>query len=572
VGTEHGLAKRGGGTICRSVGKMRTRRVHVFQLLLVCLLTSTTFAFGFLVAVRPLGNANPSPPAPRHSSLPPHPQAASPSVAPPALADPGEAPVAVGVDFESLDEREPADKGVLKTATFTKILPFPFEQVRDYWENGPPDPNFIREEIVLQVNGAEEHRSKTIYTNNPLPWILKKTVRLPCLQCSASVSFCTCAVSTSSVFGWRCVQLIRADFFVFREEQHVNLRDKYSHASCWNQCLQGIGILTREARMSAIADKPGWTKFEQTITTNFTTAYGYGVKDTMERFAIGLFINTAKRGTDTLERTLRGLSVRAVAVDGGALGPTSVPLSGAPDKSHGSTLTSAEGALQVREPKGLWLYAGGVYAWCISSVLLVKEWTLNVLVSAAHSLSLLVSSAASVCVLAPVVSAHMHETESVDAHNQAGGGGRGWRMVGDVKAHGLASKLAQPLILGVLGSVCLSLQHRAPMSPQHHPGPAASKSEMTMRRRHGDGVAPLHGAAELGREAASELEGETRQQINRLQPSPGNTLHLNTRVDSPKALRQPVGVGAFGALVWPKNAAERFREMAASAAAAAFVG
>ena len=169
----------GGGAICRSVGKMRTRHVHLVQLLLICLLASTTFAFGFLVAVRPLGNANPSPPAPRHSSLPPHPQTASPSVAPPALADPGEAPVAVGVDFESLEEREPADKGVLKTATFTKILPFPFEQVRDYWENGPPDPNFIREEIVLQVNGAEEHRSKTIYTNNPLPWILKKTVRLP---------------------------------------------------------------------------------------------------------------------------------------------------------------------------------------------------------------------------------------------------------------------------------------------------------------------------------------------------------------------------------------------------------
>jgi hypothetical protein len=356
------------------------------------------------------------------------------------------------------------------------------------------------------------------------------------------------------------------------------LRDKYSHASCWNQCLQGIGVLTREARMSAIADKPGWTKFEQTITTNFTTAYGYGVKDTMERFAIGLFINTAKRGTDTLERTLRGLSVRAVAVDGGALGPTTVPLSGAPDKSDGATLTSAEGALQVREPKGLWLYAGGVYAWCISSVLLVKEWTVNVLVSAAHSLSLLVSSAASVCVLAPVVRAHMHETEFKNGVEDGGvedggGGGWGWRMGGDVKAHGLAAKLAQPLILGVLGSVCLSLQHRAPVSPQHHPGPAASTGEMTTRRRHGDGVAPLHGAAELGREAASELEGETRQQINRFQPSPGNTLHLNTRVDSPpKALRQPVGVGAFGALVWPENAAERFREMAASAAAAAFVG
>ena len=527
LGREHGLALGEGVASVWRVGKMRTRRVHVVQLLLVCLLASTTFAFGFLVAVRPLANANPSPPAPHHVSLPPHPQAAWPSVVPPALAEPGEAPAADGVDSESLDEREPADKIVLKTATFTKILPFPFEQVRDYWENGPPDPNFIREDIVLQMNGAEEHRSKTIYTNNPLPWILKKT-------------------------------LIRADFFVFREEQHVNLRDKYSHASCWNQCLQSIGILTREARMSAIADKPGWTKFEQTITTNFTTAYGYGVKDTMERFAIGLFINTAKRGTDTLERTLRGLSARAVAVDGGL----SAPLSGAPDKSDGARLPSAAGSLQVREPKGLSLYADGVYAWCMSSVLLIKEWTVKLLVSAAQSLTLLVSSAASV--LAPAVSGqHMHEKEPDATRNQGGGGGRGWRMGGDVKANGLAGKLAQPLILGVLGSVCLSLQHRAPMSPQHRPGPAASTCEMTMRRRHGYVVAPLRGAAELDREVASELQGET---------SPGNSLHLNTRVDSPKALRQPVGGGAFGALVWPANAAERFREMAASAAAAAFVG
>ena len=155
---------------------MRTRRVHVVQILLVCLLASTTFAFGFLVAVRPLGTANPSR-TPCQVLLTPNQKAASPSVAPPALADPGEAPAAAGVNSESLEEGKSTDKGVLKTATFTKILPFPFEQVRDYWENGPPDPNFIREDIVLQMNGAEEHRSKTIYTNNPLPWILKKTVR-----------------------------------------------------------------------------------------------------------------------------------------------------------------------------------------------------------------------------------------------------------------------------------------------------------------------------------------------------------------------------------------------------------
>ena len=176
------------------VAMRRQRGVHSVKLLLVCILASTTFAFGFLAAVRPDTLAPPSPP-PRVSP-PQHQQAALSSVVPSAPADSGEVPATVRVDAGSLaagGAPETSDGGGLRTATFTKILPFPFEQVLDYWENGPPDPNFIREDIVLQVNGAEEHRSKTIYTKNPLPWILRKTVRLPCLQ----FSVCVCAARAS---------------------------------------------------------------------------------------------------------------------------------------------------------------------------------------------------------------------------------------------------------------------------------------------------------------------------------------------------------------------------------------
>lgn len=180
---------------------LRQRRVHSLQLLVVCILASTTFGLGFLVAVRPDARAPPT--APRVSP-PQHQQAALPSVAPSAPAD----SAALGVDSVSQaaeDAAENVDEAVLRTATFTKILPFPFEQVLTHWENGPPDPNFIREDAVLQVHGAEEHRSKTLYTKNPLPWILRKTVRLPCLHPSACMSSARASVPAAALpcLRWR---------------------------------------------------------------------------------------------------------------------------------------------------------------------------------------------------------------------------------------------------------------------------------------------------------------------------------------------------------------------------------
>jgi hypothetical protein len=64
-----------------------------------------------------------------------------------------------------------------RSAVFSTTLPFPFESVLQAWEGGPPDPNFIKEEVHVEMHGLEERRSKTIYTKNPLPYVIRKTVR-----------------------------------------------------------------------------------------------------------------------------------------------------------------------------------------------------------------------------------------------------------------------------------------------------------------------------------------------------------------------------------------------------------
>jgi hypothetical protein len=337
------------------------------------------------------------------------------------------------------------------------------------------------------------------------------------------------------------VQLIREDVFVFREEQRINMRDKYSHASCYNLCLHRIGILTREARMSAMGDKGSWTKFEQTITTNFTTAFGHGVKDTMEGFAVGLFIQTAKRGTGILERTLKGLSAREEDASRAAASPPSA-------SSH-----SAPAAVQERDSRCLPLYTGGVYAWSMSSALLIKAWTVDVLWAAAQKLSALVSSAGA------------WPDEPSDAIDQAGHAGRGKRRAVAGKRLALVGKLVQPVLLTVLGNLLLSLHRR--------PGEMTEMTKMTkmsMLRNEPSWFAPLPGSAEQNREGAADAAADKLA---------ANTLGGNGAVRDSRPLRAG-GSGAsskqqlapLGAAVWPEHAAERIREMAASAAAAAFVG
>jgi hypothetical protein len=46
------------------------------------------------------------------------------------------------------------------------VLQFPFEDVLAQWQAGPPDPNFIREEVSVEVVGWEEVRTTTIFTKH----------------------------------------------------------------------------------------------------------------------------------------------------------------------------------------------------------------------------------------------------------------------------------------------------------------------------------------------------------------------------------------------------------------------
>lgn len=64
-----------------------------------------------------------------------------------------------------------------RSAVFSCVLRHPFESVLKAWENGPPDPNFIKEDVEIEFHGSEERKHKTIYVKNPLPFVVRKTVR-----------------------------------------------------------------------------------------------------------------------------------------------------------------------------------------------------------------------------------------------------------------------------------------------------------------------------------------------------------------------------------------------------------
>jgi hypothetical protein len=56
------------------------------------------------------------------------------------------------------------------------VIPYPFEVVHNAWETGPQDVNFIREDKKETWCGSEMAVQKTIYTRNPFPFLIKKTV------------------------------------------------------------------------------------------------------------------------------------------------------------------------------------------------------------------------------------------------------------------------------------------------------------------------------------------------------------------------------------------------------------
>jgi hypothetical protein len=132
------------------------------------------------------------------------------------------------------------------------VLFYPFEVVFHAWENGPQDKNFIREEKKEVWSGSEMSVEKVIYTRNPFPYLIKKTVRH---QHSSTLV-------TNSAFDIaqkrdRYAQVIREEQLIWYEEQKINKKQRYaSYYSC-NKNLNTLGTAYRKATMRADPNNPG---------------------------------------------------------------------------------------------------------------------------------------------------------------------------------------------------------------------------------------------------------------------------------------------------------------------------
>jgi len=161
----------------------------------------------------------------------------------------------------------------IKAAEFRRVIKYPFEIVNEAWENGPEDPNFIKEEVKTTRKGAEVLLKKTIYTKNPLPFLIKKTI-------------------------------VRDEFFVFDEEQTINHKQRSSSSWTVNRVLENICKAHRTFSLRADPSNPNWTLMEQSITVTVTDAFGGAIKSQLEKFAEGAFLSSCERGTDILEKSL----------------------------------------------------------------------------------------------------------------------------------------------------------------------------------------------------------------------------------------------------------------------------
>ena len=103
----------------------------------------------------------------------------------------------------------------MHTAVFKCTVRYPFEDVLATWEGGTPDPNFIKEEVKVVTNGAEEHRTKTLYTKNPLPYIIRKTVSAALIPVMHLVfaSFLSFDLH-ACVRAWTCIHALHSVFML----------------------------------------------------------------------------------------------------------------------------------------------------------------------------------------------------------------------------------------------------------------------------------------------------------------------------------------------------------------------
>lgn len=138
------------------------------QLAVVILLSSATFALGFVSALPAAGSAVSAPGRLLHAG--------------PQLRDgrviQNNVPSEIRRQlFQHTAGETGGEQGDGKSAVFSCVLQFPFETVLQAWEGSPPDPKIIKKEVRVKRNGLEEHRMKTLYTQNPLPFLIRKTVR-----------------------------------------------------------------------------------------------------------------------------------------------------------------------------------------------------------------------------------------------------------------------------------------------------------------------------------------------------------------------------------------------------------
>lgn len=158
-------------------------------------------------------------------------------------------------------------------------FPYPFEVVLRTWENGPKDPQFLREEVSVSRSGNHIEKSKTIFTKNPFPYLIQKTV-------------------------------MRDPELIFLEVESINMKDKVAQYWSVNKCMEYVGRAYRTSTIRAHPTKKGYTLIEQGGGVEVNTNVPGALRGPIENFACGAFIDVCKQALDKLNVTLHRQSLR----------------------------------------------------------------------------------------------------------------------------------------------------------------------------------------------------------------------------------------------------------------------
>lgn len=189
----------------------------------------------------------------------------------------GEPKIAHTENSAHVETTEPEDLHV-DEAKFVKSLPFPFEVVHDTWENGPADENLIRADVEVSHSGSEEVKRKMIYTKNPLPYILRKTI-------------------------------VREDQFIFQEEQHIDMRKKYSRLWSINRSFEDTVQARRTFVLREDPHKKGHTIMEQSLRVSISSSLGgAAIQKQLEKISRNTFLSGCEKSFADLEKTLAARS------------------------------------------------------------------------------------------------------------------------------------------------------------------------------------------------------------------------------------------------------------------------